>query len=155
MPTTSTETAPHLPIQTHHNQALPALILGAMGVVFGDIGTSPLYAFREAFSGVHAATPTPANVLGILSMMLWALILVVSLKYVVFIRRANNKGEGGIMALIALIQRAFAQGLVLREGVYAGLLGPRYETPAEVRLLRLMGHVRRIAAPHFRSVTSE
>ena len=82
-------------------------MLGAMGVVFGDIGTSPLYAFREAFIGSHAVAATPDNVLGILSLMLWALILVVSLKYVVFIMRANNKGEGGIMALIALIQRAF------------------------------------------------
>ena len=82
-------------------------MLGAMGVVFGDIGTSPLYAFREAFIGSHAVAPTPDNVLGILSLMLWALILVVSLKYVVFIMRANNKGEGGIMALIALVQRAF------------------------------------------------
>ena len=78
-----------------------------MGVVFGDIGTSPLYAFREAFVGSHPVAPTHDNVLGILSMMLWALILVVSLKYVVFIMRANNKGEGGIVALIALIQRAF------------------------------------------------
>lgn len=93
---------------TLHKQALPALMLGAMGVVFGDIGTSPLYAFREAFSGSHAVTPTRDNVLGILSLMLWALILVVSLKYVTFIMRANNKGEGGIMALIALVQRAFA-----------------------------------------------
>ena len=78
-----------------------------MGVVFGDIGTSPLYAFREAFIGKHAVTPTSDNVLGVLSLMLWALFLVVSLKYVVFIMRANNKGEGGIMALIALVQRAF------------------------------------------------
>lgn len=92
------------PIQ---KQAMPTLVLGAMGVVFGDIGTSPLYAFREAFVGKHGVTPTPDNILGVLSLMLWALFLVVSLKYVVFIMRANNKGEGGIMALIALIQRAF------------------------------------------------
>ncbi len=107
MSTTLTEPAQTLPGSPIHKQALPALILGAMGVVFGDIGTSPLYAFREAFAGAHAVAPTHDNVLGILSMILWALILVVSLKYVVFIMRANNKGEGGIMALIALIQRAF------------------------------------------------
>ena len=107
MSTTSADLAPPLSEPALHKQALPALMLGAMGVVFGDIGTSPLYAFREAFIGSHAVSPTPDNVLGILSLMLWALILVVSLKYVVFIMRANNKGEGGIMALIALIQRAF------------------------------------------------
>ncbi len=107
MSNTPTEETLPIPVNSIQKQALPALILGAMGVVFGDIGTSPLYAFREAFAGVHAVQPTPDNVLGILSMMLWALILVVSLKYVVFIMRANNKGEGGIMALIALIQRAF------------------------------------------------
>ncbi len=88
-------------------QAMPTLVLGAMGVVFGDIGTSPLYALREAFVGKHGITPIPANVLGVLSLMLWALFVVVSLKYVLFIMRANNRGEGGIMALIALIQRAF------------------------------------------------
>ena len=64
---------------TLRKQALPALMLGAMGVVFGDIGTSPLYAFREAFIGSHAVAPSPDNVFGILSLMLWALILVVSL----------------------------------------------------------------------------
>lgn len=101
----SADLAPSQPVLP--KQALPALMLGAMGVVFGDIGTSPLYAFREAFSGSHAVSPTHDNVLGILSLMLWALILVVSLKYVIFIMRANNKGEGGIMALIALVQRAF------------------------------------------------
>ncbi|MHB8914618.1 MAG: potassium transporter Kup [Thiobacillus sp.] len=105
MSTTSADLAPYQPAL--HRPALPALMLGAMGVVFGDIGTSPLYAFREAFVGSHPVAPTPDNVMGILSMMLWALILVVSLKYVVFIMRANNKGEGGIMALIALVQRAF------------------------------------------------
>jgi KUP system potassium uptake protein len=86
---------------------LPALVVGAMGVVFGDIGTSPLYALREAFIGRHGVAPSPDNVLGVLSLMLWALFVVVSLKYVLFIMRANNRGEGGIMALIALVQRAF------------------------------------------------
>jgi KUP system potassium uptake protein len=90
-----------------HSNKLHALALGAIGVVFGDIGTSPLYALKEAFTGPHGADINPANILGVLSLMLWALILVVSLKYVIFIMRADNKGEGGIMALIALTQRVF------------------------------------------------
>ena len=88
-------------------QAMPVLVISAMGVVFGDIGTSPLYALREAFIGPHAATATPDNVLGILSLMIWALTLIVSIKYVLFVMRADNHGEGGIMAMIALIPRAF------------------------------------------------
>jgi KUP system potassium uptake protein len=124
MSTTSTEHVLSTAASSIKKQGLPALILGAMGVVFGDIGTSPLYAFREAFVGSHAVNPTHDNVLGILSMMLWALILVVSLKYVVFIMRANNKGEGGIMALIALIQRAFRDDSRRRKAlVTVGLFG--------------------------------
>jgi KUP system potassium uptake protein len=105
-------------------QATPTLILGAMGVVFGDIGTSPLYALREAFIGEHGVSASAGNVLGVLSMMLWALVLVVSLKFVVFIMRANNKGEGGIMALIALVQRAFRDNSRRRKTlVTLGLFG--------------------------------
>src|SRR5690349_11559836 len=79
-----------------------ALTLLALGVVFGDIGTSPLYAVRETFSADHGIPLTDANILGGLSTMFWALMIVVSLKYVVLIMRADNRGEGGIMALIAL-----------------------------------------------------
>jgi KUP system potassium uptake protein len=86
---------------------LLTLAIGAVGVVFGDIGTSPLYALKEAFNGPHGADINPGNILGVLSLMLWALMLLVSLKYVIFIMRADNKGEGGIMALIALTQRLF------------------------------------------------
>jgi len=81
------------------------LLIAAIGIVFGDIATSPLYAMQEAF-GVHGVPPTAANVLGVLSLVFWSLIGVVSLKYVFFIMRADNKGEGGIMALLALAQRA-------------------------------------------------
>ncbi|TDR36608.1 KUP system potassium uptake protein [Tahibacter aquaticus] len=81
------------------------LLIAAIGIVFGDIATSPLYAMQEAF-GVHGVRPTPENVLGVLSLVFWSLIGVVSLKYVFFIMRADNKGEGGIMALLALAQRA-------------------------------------------------
>lgn len=78
--------------------------LAALGVVFGDIGTSPLYAIRQCFFGVNAVPVTPANVLGILSLVFWALILVVSVKYLLLVMRQNNHGEGGIIALVALIQ---------------------------------------------------
>src|SRR5580765_7964114 len=83
-----------------------ALTLLALGVVFGDIGTSPLYAVKETFSPEHGIPLTPENVLGGLSTIFWALMIVVSLKYVVLIMRADNKGEGGIMAMIALAQQA-------------------------------------------------
>lgn len=78
-----------------------ALTVGATGVVFGDIGTSPLYAFKECFAATHGHTVDLANVLGILSLILWALILIVSVKYILFILRADYKGEGGILSLIA------------------------------------------------------
>ena len=75
------------------------LMVGAIGVVYGDIGTSPLYALREVFGGHHPLTLTPANVLGVLSLMFWSLVVIVTLKYVVVIMRADNNGEGGILAL--------------------------------------------------------
>ncbi|WP_018610543.1 potassium transporter Kup [Uliginosibacterium gangwonense] len=84
---------------------LAALTLAAVGVVYGDIGTSPLYTMKEVF-GVHGVVPSHDNVLGILSLVFWSLMLIVSLKYVVFIMRADNRGEGGIMALTAQAQRA-------------------------------------------------
>ncbi len=86
-------------------QGLAPLALAAMGVVYGDIGTSPLYTMKEVFNGPHAVAVTPENLLGILSLVFWALTITVSLKYVVFITRADNRGEGGIMALTALALR--------------------------------------------------
>jgi KUP system potassium uptake protein len=91
-----------------------ALTIGAIGVVYGDIGTSPLYAMKEAFTGEHGMAVNPENVLGVLSLIFWSLIFVVSIKYVVLIMRADNKGEGGIMALMALVQRATADRSRLR-----------------------------------------
>ncbi|MDR3392086.1 MAG: potassium transporter Kup [Sulfuriferula sp.] len=88
-----------------HKQSLTALSIAAIGVVYGDIGTSPLYTLKEVFNPVHGISTSHENVLGILSLVFWSLLIVVSLKYVVFIMRADNKGEGGIMALIALMQR--------------------------------------------------
>jgi len=82
---------------------LLTLSVAALGVVYGDIGTSPLYALRECFHGPHAIEPTPANIMGVLSLVFWALILVISGKYLTFVLRADNQGEGGILALAALI----------------------------------------------------
>ena len=81
------------------------LSLGALGVVFGDIGTSPLYALRECFNGPHGVEPTPDNVMGVLSLIFWSLIIVVSVKYLLFVMRADNRGEGGILALMALVMQ--------------------------------------------------
>src|SRR3954454_2727761 len=83
-----------------------ALVLGAIGVVFGDIGTSPLYTLRTVFAPEHGLQPHSEEVFGVVSLILWSITLIVSVKYVTFIMRADNDGEGGIMALIALIQRA-------------------------------------------------
>ena len=85
--------------------ALPVLIVGAIGVVFGDIGTSPLYALKECFAPGHGAPLNPQNLLGILSLIFWSVLVVVGVKYVSFIMRADNKGEGGILALLALVLR--------------------------------------------------
>jgi KUP system potassium uptake protein len=81
---------------------LAILSLTALGIVYGDIGTSPLYAMRECFHGPHAIASTPANIFGVLSLIFWALILIISIKYCVFVLRADNRGEGGILALTAL-----------------------------------------------------
>ncbi|MDB4877165.1 MAG: Low affinity potassium transport system protein kup [Gemmatimonadetes bacterium] len=96
--------------QRHHVESHPTgkrltfLSLGALGIVYGDIGTSPLYALQQCFtSKTFAIAPTPANVYGILSLIVWLLVLVVAVKYIVFIMRADNRGEGGILALLALI----------------------------------------------------
>jgi len=89
----------------HHPKApLSHLALAALGIIYGDIGTSPLYTIKECFTGTHGIAPTPANVLGILSMVFWSLMMVVSVKYVVFILRADNKGEGGTFSLLATLR---------------------------------------------------
>jgi KUP system potassium uptake protein len=89
---------------TRSRTRLATLTLAALGVVYGDIGTSPLYALKEVFGGAHHPVPiSEQNVFGILSLVFWSLLIIVSIKYIVFIMRANNKGEGGIMALMALV----------------------------------------------------
>ncbi|SCK18781.1 potassium transporter Kup [Vogesella sp. LIG4] len=88
---------------TQHSGRMAALSLAALGVVYGDIGTSPLYTMKEIFAGSHPVPLTHGNILGILSLVLWSLVVVVAFKYVSIIMRADNKGEGGIMALMALV----------------------------------------------------
>ena len=102
---TSTYTSLHeIPVPAAPTgKRLAVLSLTALGVVYGDIGTSPLYALRECFKEEYGITPTAPNIIGVLSLILWSLILVVSIKYIVFILRADNRGEGGIMALLALL----------------------------------------------------
>ena len=95
--------------------ALMATMVGAIGVVFGDIGTSPLYAVKETFGGHHPLEVSPANILGVLSLVFWAITLLVSLKYVALIMRADNRGEGGILALMALLPQRFRDARTGRE----------------------------------------
>ena len=91
------------PLPAPHPRAVLPLAVAAAGIVYGDIGTSPLYALRECFHGSHAVPVTHANVLGVLSLIVWSLLLVISVKYIVIVMRADNQGEGGILALTALI----------------------------------------------------
>ncbi len=100
------------------------LALTALGVVYGDIGTSPLYAFQVALTGIGHPVPTAADVLGIVSLIFWALMLMVSLKYVVFVLRADNDGEGGILALLSLVGAdRVADGAKLPILVLLGVVG--------------------------------
>src|SRR5712664_1780833 len=100
--------------EAHSTAGFKALMLGSIGVVYGDIGTSPLYALREAVVAATASggTPTRAAVLGVLSLILWSLIIIVTLKYVVILLRADNNGEGGTLTLMALAQRALGERAV-------------------------------------------
>jgi KUP system potassium uptake protein len=93
------------PFNTNTNPRVSSLALAALGIVYGDIGTSPLYALRECFNPDRGVPVNDGNVLGILSLIVWALFLVVTVKYIVFVLRADNEGEGGILALMALAQR--------------------------------------------------
>ena len=102
----------------------PAILLAALGVAYGDIGTSPLYAFKESLTGEHGVGVTDAAVLGVLSMIFWAITLIVSIKYMLLVLRADNDGEGGILALLALVLRQIpAAGRLRQAAVGAGLIG--------------------------------
>ena len=120
-----------------HNGNLAALTLAATGVVFGDIGTSPLYALKECFSPEHGIPFSQESVFGVLSMVFWAFLVVVSLKYVLFVMRANNHGEGGILALMALALRTVPQNskrslIIIMLGVFGACMfyGDAVITPA-------------------------
>ena len=89
-----------------------SLAVAAMGVVYGDIGTSPLYALRECFHESHGLAATTDNILGILSLIVWSLVLVVTVKYLLFVMKADNDGEGGMLALVALSQRTHPVNLL-------------------------------------------
>lgn len=120
----------------HSGESFKLLLLGAVGVVYGDIGTSPIYAFREA---LHASTETGeisvANILGVISLIFWALVLIVTIKYVVFVLRADNNGEGGILSLMALARTTFSKkraGWITAIGILGASLffGDAVITPA-------------------------
>jgi KUP system potassium uptake protein len=101
--------------------ALSTLVIGALGVVFGDIGTSPLYAIKECVEGEHAVAPTHDNILGVLSLIVWSLIFVIAGKYLTFVMKVDNKGEGGIFALLALVPPS-KNGAATRISWTAGLV---------------------------------
>lgn len=135
---------------------LATLSIAALGVVYGDIGTSPLYALKECFFGPLAMTPTPANVLGVLSLIFWSLVLVVSVKYLAFVLSADNRGEGGILALMALTHPGGGPGrrpryVILLLGLFGAALlyGDGVITPA----ISVLGAVEglTIAQPGFAS----
>ncbi len=132
---------------------LVPLTVSALGVVYGDIGTSPLYAMRECFYGSHAVAPTEANVLGVLSLIIYSLVMVISIKYVAIVLRASNKGEGGILALTALLPKrdesSRAGWLLILLGIFGAALlyGDGMITPA----ITVLGAVEglKIATPLF------
>ena len=121
----------------HAHGPLYKLAIGAIGIVFGDIGTSPIYAFRETFAGHHTLIPDQLHVFGVLSLIFWSMMIIVTLKYVTIIMRADNKGEGGSLALLALINRTMGgkkrwTGGIIMLGVFATALfyGDSMITPA-------------------------
>jgi len=132
-----------------------ALTLAALGIVFGDIGTSPLYAVREAFHGPHAMPVTANNIFGVLSLIVWSLILVISIKYLIFVLRADNKGEGGVLALTALaappryVSKFFWNRVLLYLGLFGSslLFGDGVITPAISVLSAVEGL--KVATPFF------
>ncbi|CAA9501233.1 MAG: Kup system potassium uptake protein [uncultured Sphingomonas sp.] len=140
--------APQDPAHGHAQGSLAKLAVGAIGIVFGDIGTSPIYAFRETFAGHHPLTPDQPHIYGVLSLIFWSMMIVVTLKYVSIIMRADNKGEGGSLALLALINRStsdkrrWTAGIVLL-GVFATALfyGDSMITPATTVLGAVEGLV--------------
>jgi KUP system potassium uptake protein len=126
----------HGPVSARSSSRTMKLSLAAIGVVFGDIGTSPLYAMRECFHGPHAIPVNEANVLGVLSLIFWSLTLIVTIKYIAFVLRADNQGEGGILALMALVSSVLGKSklhpMIIALGVFGATLlyGDGVITPA-------------------------
>src|SRR4029077_15858658 len=127
----SAAVAPH-PSVVARAPRLPRLVLGALGVVYGDIGTSPLYAVQECFSSGYRLIPTHENVLGVLSLVFWALFMVIVVKYLTFIMRADNRGEGGILALPRLLRPTGRVAPLVTLGLFGAALlyGDGVITPA-------------------------
>jgi KUP system potassium uptake protein len=140
--------------QQQSRRYLFTLSLGALGVVYGDIGTSPLYALAECFKPGHHMAPTPGNVLGILSLIFWSLVIVISFKYLIFVMRADNRGEGGILALMSLVRprtekRSLRRMILIALGIFGSALlyGDGMITPAITTLSALEGL--KVATPIF------
>src|SRR5215217_3439621 len=137
--------------QKPSSHRLAVLCLTAMGIVYGDIGTSPLYAMRECFFGAHAVPVSRDNVLGVLSLIVWTLVIVVTLKYHVYVLRADNHGEGGILALLSLATRTKRrrQWLLTGLGLFGAalLFGDGMITPAISVLSAIEGI--EVATPRF------
>jgi KUP system potassium uptake protein len=115
-----------VPNPSQHSGATAPLALAALGIVFGDLGTSPLYALQEAFHGANGVSATPANVVGIVSLFLWSLIVIVSIKYVLVLMQADNHGEGGLLALLALLvgdRTKGGSGRRSRRWIYLAMIG--------------------------------
>jgi KUP system potassium uptake protein len=95
----------------HHHGSSFSLIVGALGVVFGDIGTSPIYTLKECFSpeSPHHIEALPANILGVVSLIIWSIVALICVKYLVFVLRADNKGEGGVLSLMALATQGLSR----------------------------------------------
>ncbi len=139
-------------IETTSKHNLLKLSIGALGIVFGDIGTSPLYAMRVCFAGAHGIAITDENIYGVLSMIFWSLILVISIKYLIIILRADNEGEGGILALMKLVlpkKKSSKYLVILSMGLFGAALlyGDGMITPAISVLSALEGL--KIATPFF------
>jgi KUP system potassium uptake protein len=138
--------------ENDNKRKLPALVVGAIGVVYGDIGTSPLYAIQATFAGPHSLPVVEANILGVLSVMFWTIMLLVSFKYVTLILRADNNGEGGSLALLALVSELTAQHPKIKWfattlGVFAaalffgdGMITPAISVLSAVEGLDLVSH---------------
>ena len=152
---TALKTGTPTPIPPHHGDAAPQnlwkLVLGSVGVVYGDIGTSPLYALRESLHATSADGSSQGEVIGVVSILLWTLIIIVSIKYVMLVMRADNRGEGGTLSLVALVQQALKRrpGWLIAVGVVGISLffGDAIITPAMSVLSAVEGMT--IVAPGF------